>query len=502
MAYIAVLLTIATLTWVPTQAAQATSDYDDLIHVTPELYVYTDGPAKSETMNISTTWWSDFKQTYAKRVAQNIGWPTDFVTTFEDIVSSGGSWGVIVEESSLGNDIHIVATEDPNATCGFDGPSTTGLFKCYTGNGYDVVAANYFTHSSFGGNGCVGSGGDRCSDNGMNIYSAPFVGRDFGGGVVWSAYNASLPQNKFFFMNFDVQYPTGYEGEEIPKKYTPEYVAMGDSYSSGEGNAPYEYGTDSQENACHRSAYAYPRLVQQYLNNGAAFVACSGAVSDYIANSFNLENLELPQIAPLSDDTKLVTLSIGGNDIGFPSTIKACLRSTDAQVCLDAIESSSDSIANPDFQEKLEDVFTEIKSLTNSETQIIVLGYPRIYPEYDDISGACTWGSPSLAVISDGQLSGRSITEGEVDALSAVHSELNSTIASAVGATNDDDIHFVDPTIAFDGHEICGVSGDWLHEVFLHANNSDIQVGSFHPNHDGQSALAELVKDKLEDIYN
>ncbi|HEU5121945.1 MAG TPA: hypothetical protein VFT59_03795 [Candidatus Saccharimonadales bacterium] len=39
--------------------ANAASDYDDLLHVSPTLYVYTDGSAKTQKMDISATWWDD-----------------------------------------------------------------------------------------------------------------------------------------------------------------------------------------------------------------------------------------------------------------------------------------------------------------------------------------------------------------------------------------------------------------------------------------------------------
>ena len=39
------------------------------------------------------------------------------------------------------------------------------------------------------------------------------------------------------------------------------YVAMGDSYASGEGNPPYQPGSDTRQDQCHRSLVAYPTMV-------------------------------------------------------------------------------------------------------------------------------------------------------------------------------------------------------------------------------------------------
>ncbi|HSW78005.1 MAG TPA: hypothetical protein VLG36_04360 [Candidatus Chromulinivoraceae bacterium] len=96
------------------------------------------------------------------------------------------------------------------------------------------------------------------------------------------------------------------------------YVAMGDSFSSGEGNSPFEYGTDIPNvDTCHQSSVAYPRLLQNdaSLNLGTtAFVACSGATTSAITSAYNNE---VPQAAALSNSTQKVTLTIGGNDVGF-----------------------------------------------------------------------------------------------------------------------------------------------------------------------------------------
>jgi hypothetical protein len=49
------------------------------------------------------------------------------------------------------------------------------------------------------------------------------------------------------------------------------YVALGDSYSSGEGDPPYELGSDVQGDTCHRSQQAYGPLIDGALK----LVGCS-----------------------------------------------------------------------------------------------------------------------------------------------------------------------------------------------------------------------------------
>lgn len=475
--------------------ASANKDYSDAVSVAPELFIHADGQLKSQPINVSTTWLDELSQSYERRIAHNpSGWPSNFISLLKNARSTG-SYGVTVTETYYGNEIKVFGTDDPNASCGFEEIPSTWWISCQVSAGFSTFSAEYITHSSFGGNGC---GGGTCSDRGMNMYSPPTVWGPTSGGVFYAIDGDALENGttSIFVLNFDVSYPLGYNGIEIPSAYSASYVALGDSYASGEGNPPYEYGSDTMSNTCHRSAVAYPRLVENALGTGVETVACSGAVSDYISSSYNLENVELPQVVAISSDTDYVSVSIGGNDIGFSQTIEACVSSNTPQACLDAAAIASSNALDPEFTEKIRDTLLDIRSETSSSAKIIALGYPHIYSSYESISGACTWGSWALALISN-EVSGRSITEAEIDALREVHDNLNSAINDAVAETSDTNIVFVDPTDSFEGHEICGPEDDWLHEVHLHVSTATVSVGSFHPNAYGQEAYAGLILSEI-----
>jgi hypothetical protein len=112
------------------------------------------------------------------------------------------------------------------------------------------------------------------------------------------------------------------------------YVAMGDSFSSGEGNTPYESGSDTSSDQCHRSTLAYGSLLAVYRkytsssglpSSTFAFPACSGSTTnDFYSNNHNYGS-EVPQLNSLGAGTKVVTLTIGGNDLGFTDVIEACM---------------------------------------------------------------------------------------------------------------------------------------------------------------------------------
>ena len=123
-----------------------------------------------------------------------------------------------------------------------------------------------------------------------------------------------------------------------------QYVAMGDSFASGEGAEDNQFlagtvgptGIRNETTGCHRSTTSWGQLVNNALIDKGridpedfAFVACSGAtISDiYGANityKSKIGENEAPQIDAISGSTILTTLSIGGNDASFADIMAAC----------------------------------------------------------------------------------------------------------------------------------------------------------------------------------
>ncbi len=344
------------------------------------------------------------------------------------------------------------------------------------------------------------------------------IGFDFqsinGGRYQISLAATSSTMKNYFVANANVTYPTGYEGAAIatsPPNAT--YVAMGDSFSSGEGNPPFEAKTDTSSNTCHRSPQAWPRLLEfdSSLDLGAtAFVACSGAVSDYIINEYNQENVELPQAAYITNDTELVTITIGGNDVGFGDVLRTCTLARDDDVsteeehqlehdgCINAIEDAQDIATSTTFQNKLETVFSGIRSLGSSNLQLIVVGYPNLFPEYGDIVGTCRWEGDWFTNTFN-QTSGRDVAEDEVTESRVLHDNINSAIEAAVEATNDSNVHFVDPSSVFVGHELCRPY-PWFNGVIPAIDDAG-RAESYHPNSDGQLAYESVVESEIENLF-
>src|SRR5579884_2412629 len=107
----------------------------------------------------------------------------------------------------------------------------------------------------------------------------------------------------------------------------PEYVALGDSYTAG----PLIPNQTGQPPGCLRSDHDYPSLVRQSLR-AARFrdVSCSGATTQHMTQPQAVRGgSNPPQLDALTASTDLVTVGIGGNDIGFADIVENCaLRST------------------------------------------------------------------------------------------------------------------------------------------------------------------------------
>ncbi|MBV9095543.1 MAG: SGNH/GDSL hydrolase family protein [Streptosporangiaceae bacterium] len=223
------------------------------------------------------------------------------------------------------------------------------------------------------------------------------------------------------------------------------YVALGDSYSSGLGA-----GNDiAASGRCSRSSDAYPeQWATAHSPASFASAACAGATtSDVLAR----------QIAALSRRTTLVSITIGGNDAGFAAVMEACvLLPTGA--CLGAVSAAEAFIASQ-LPGRLDATLRAIRTAA-PDARVIVLGYPHLY----DLAASAGCIGLSTA---------------DRAALNTGADDLDAALAAAAAANGDT---FADVRGQFAGHEICD-SGSWLHSVDILALSS-----SYHPTAAGQVA--------------
>jgi lysophospholipase L1-like esterase len=229
------------------------------------------------------------------------------------------------------------------------------------------------------------------------------------------------------------------------------YVALGDSYSSGLGAGSYI----SSSGSCDRSNNAYPeQWAGAHAPASFVSVACAGATTSDVISS---------QVSALSASTTLVSLTIGGNDAGFSSTMETCvLHST--STCVNAVSADETYIANQ-LPARLDSALQAIRSHAPS-AKIVLLGYPELY----DLSKSST-------------CIGLSTTDRT--ALNGAADQLDSAMGSAAARSS---ATFADVRSRFSGHEICDGSSSWLNSVNILSISS-----SYHPTASGQIQGYEYV---------
>jgi len=222
------------------------------------------------------------------------------------------------------------------------------------------------------------------------------------------------------------------------------YVALGDSYSSGVGAGSYY----SSGGSCDRSANAYSALWDQ-ASSPASYtsVACSGATTSTVISS---------QIPALSSATTLVSITVGGNDVGFSSVMETCVLESTSP-CVSAVDAAENEISSS-LPGELDNVLNAI-SAAAPNARVVVLDYPDLY----DLS-------PSSGCIGLSTTDRTDLNQGA--------DELDAQIQAAAQRHGD---VFADVRSAFGGHEICD-SDSWLHSV----NWLDISE-SYHPTASGQA---------------
>ncbi|WP_026923787.1 SGNH/GDSL hydrolase family protein [Glycomyces arizonensis] len=219
-----------------------------------------------------------------------------------------------------------------------------------------------------------------------------------------------------------------------------DYVALGDSYSSGTGTGSY---TDA---ACKRSDLAYPALLAAELGAELTFAACSGAyTADLIAE----------QADALDEGTDLVTLTVGGNDIDWNEALVSCM--VPLHDCTGDVE-RSERLAEDELPDLLDAAYTAIGDRA-PHAEVYVLGYPRLFAAENTCDA---FGLLSVA------------EQRRANRAADVLSEVIEAAALAHGFT------YIDVRDDFEGHAVCD-DDPWLHGLTYPVGDS------YHPGRAGHA---------------
>lgn len=244
------------------------------------------------------------------------------------------------------------------------------------------------------------------------------------------------------------------------------YVALGDSYSSGLGIP------DEADSTCGRSDSNYPSLVAGALHaTSVTDVTCAGADTSHMTQP---QDSAPPQLDALSPDTTLVTLGIGGNDLGLQEVGTRCVlvaylapsgspcKTSYTLLGTDEIRSRIDATAP-----KIDAILQEIHA-RSPHARVLLVGYPVIMP---DDGSACRDAIPFAA----GDFAWFRDKEKELDSMLAQQ-------ASAYGATY---VNTYTPSV---GHDACKAEGvRWIEP------KETPEAAGFHPNAAGHRSMAAEV---------
>jgi lysophospholipase L1-like esterase len=254
-----------------------------------------------------------------------------------------------------------------------------------------------------------------------------------------------------------------------PAAATPNYVALGDSYTAG----PLIPNQQLTPLGCLRSDRNYPHVAAPGIGLPLRDASCSGAKTTDMTHAQGVTpGPNPPQFDRLDADTRVVTLGIGGNDIGFASIILNCATATPfGHPCRDRYTAGgTDQLAariaatGPLVGGVLQGIRAR-----SPLARIYVANYLPILPE----TGIGCWPQVPIAWADVGYV--RSV-ERNLNAMLAAQ-------ASANGARVDD--AYANAV----GHDACkGSSTRWV-EPTIPAT----LAAPFHPNADGMAATARAV---------
>lgn len=250
------------------------------------------------------------------------------------------------------------------------------------------------------------------------------------------------------------------------------YVAIGDSFTNGIPIPPLDFEQGSTAR-CTPSSVNYPHLVAEAL--GAVRFddeSCGGA------KTADLTSGPQPQYDALTPETDLVTVGIGGNDMGLLSLGESCINflpeggfagSSDPVSCADRATAGggdlySDKITA--FAPRYTEIVNEIRE-RSPQARIVFVGYPT-------------------AVRPGGCFPMQPMWPRDADYVQAKIDQINQVMAETVTAAGAEFVSLRESTV---GHDACAIGADrWL-EGPIPASIA----APLHPNRAGHANAAQQV---------
>ncbi|GAA3830066.1 SGNH/GDSL hydrolase family protein [Nocardioides panacisoli] len=245
-----------------------------------------------------------------------------------------------------------------------------------------------------------------------------------------------------------------------------EYVAMGDSYTSGPRMGHTQAG-------CLRGSKSYPFLVADELKLDLTDVSCGGATSEAVWNSYTPPHgtTQPPQVSAVTDSTALVTFSFGGNDEHLYSKFLAVCVTPGSDEALRGspctrIDKKAYGYVHGVISRTRDRLVHSLNRVVTAapNAQVVVVGYPRFAPEHPCAEFPIAEGDVALAL---------RLNRGLVRA--------QKHAAEEAGAD------YVDLFAATEGHDMCA-KDPWLAGM-----EPTAPAAPYHPYQKEQQVAADLV---------
>lgn len=240
---------------------------------------------------------------------------------------------------------------------------------------------------------------------------------------------------------------------------TGEYVALGSSFAAGFGLGPRVAGSPLH---CFRSSGGYPVLLAGRLGLRLVDMTCSGSTTAHILRGGQL--FLGPQMDALNSATRLVTITSGGNDVGYIADLMAASGAMGhlGKWWHGAIR----PVSGRDYQsvtENLEKIIEGIRR-RSPEAEIAIISYPAVLPP----GSTC----PGLGISAEQAQISRDVAMRLADA----------TRLAAARAS----VRLIDLARLGEEHHACS-NQPWVNDA------TPKNGGAFHPNADGAAAAADLI---------
>lgn len=248
-----------------------------------------------------------------------------------------------------------------------------------------------------------------------------------------------------------------------------QWVGLGDSYAAG----PLIPNQSLNPLGCLRSDKNYAHLGATAAGKSLSDVSCSGAKTDDMTAAQNVTpGPNPPQFNALSTSTQIVSLSIGGNDIGFTSIIENCASVTPfGHPCQDQYNSGGVDQLAARINATAPKVAAVIQGIhaRSPAARVVVVAYEPILPE----TGSGCWPQVPLAW-------------ADVPYLRATQKRLNTMLATVAAANG---ARYADTYTASIGHDACKSSSTRWVEPLIPGNTA----APFHPNARGMAGVTPTV---------